>query len=597
MIFYIVLVTILILNVTINARVIDTNIDTDNAIVSKTLINTEKITPIPQIQIITAKPITKVTEKVIVPTTSIDIIPTGIIDMPIPYVEKDCANGQGVVVNQKMSCEEQHGVFLSKFYPYPDCYSDFVCFLPPKGNEEIILSICIYIKGYQYCKSDITNIESCKPGSDTYDFRVCAKESSKLFENFKYDENPPLPTLFRPIPVTAPSVKPTTTTSAPTTLSSTSIEIIIPTEEPQPMPMPMPIKECALGKGVVMMQLIECNQRNGRFYKKFHPYPECYSDFVCFVPPEVSVSIENPTVTLVEKPKDMDLTSCILIDGAAYCSADITNVASCRIDRDTYNFKQCILDSKSIFSDFTYSPILPIMTHPVRPTLTSLPVIKPSPTEVIISTSAINESSLISMIEEPTELPIDPEDCLDGAGEVMMYYFECQEKYGLFLENFHPYPECYTDFVCFLPPTSNEEISLSTCIYSNGRQYCKSDITSSIDACEYGSEAYDFRACAKESSQIFKDFKYDVNPPLPTPFRPITSIPVTSSPIASITITKTSIVPIVNPFETKPITKVTTSSTTLPSITTTTTTVMKKLMKNLKVVGYLPLISIIIKIR
>ena len=145
-----------------------------------------------------------------------------------------------------------------------------------------------------------------------------------------------------------PPIKPTIITIKPT---------IIPTIKPtltiKPTILPT-IKPCPLGKGLVREQRLQCSKLNGKFYSKFHPYPDCYTDYVCFV-------------GKMESGQRL-IKDCILIDKKFYCSAYISSIECCRPKSKSYNFNQCVKEASKIFSDFRYSKglvVSEIKEHPV----------------------------------------------------------------------------------------------------------------------------------------------------------------------------------------------------------------------------------------
>jgi len=476
--------------------------------------------PYTPVSMSTTLPIMK-TESPITTTTMIDKI----ISTPI----EECPSDKDEIKNKSIECKNKYGKFYEYFHPYPDCYSDYVCFLPPVNLTKE--TVCIYINEKQYCLSDITTIDSCKIESTDYDLLTCAKESKKIFSDLKYKDTPPLPTPFRPIiATTIPVIK---TTSITTTTVTTHDNIIPATT------IPVMMRECPLGKGVVMNQLIDCEKMNGKFYKKFHPYPECYSDYVCFIP---------------AVDEDPESSTCIYIDGKQYCQADISNVKSCKADNK--DVVPCAKECKSIFDDFSFEynvfipkPYTPVSMSTIQ-SLTISPITKP--------------------IVEPTAIP-SIRECKNGAGEVTLQYIECTKKNGKFYRKFHQYPDCYSDFVCFIPDLSDLLPSLLTkCIYIDNLVYCTADI-SNIMYCKIGSQNYDFKKCVEESSRLFSDFVYK-------PILPATTPTVVTKPI---TITKTSIKPsltinsttqiIIKPTV-MPLTRVTTPVTTNSIKTATTVT-------------------------
>ncbi|ORY84560.1 hypothetical protein LY90DRAFT_697139 [Neocallimastix californiae] len=422
----------------------------------------------------------------------------------------------------------------------------------------------------------------------------------------------------------------------------------------EPIPVTAMVRpECPLGKGVVMNQLIDCNKTGGKFYRKFHPYPECYSDFVCFIPDDTNMQ---------------NSSFCITIDDNVYCSADITNIDSCRFGKPNYDFKQCVKDANKIFSDFSYSTFNPIIaskktmtipkitasiinTKPIpisliktKPILTSIiktkpipisliktkPILtsiiktkpfpisliktkpisisiiktKPVPTSIIktkpitisiiktkpVPTSIIKTkpipTSLIKTKPIPTNivtnLPISKIRtsitttassikstpipvttttlCPLGKGVVRSQLLECNKIHGKFYQNFHSYPECYTDFVCFIPQreaaikpivtdnyeirnepiktigTSNVKQNKSSCIIIENVTYCSADITN-IESCKKGMSSYNFNSCVKEASKLFPDFHYiEIDNDIPIKTIPIRTIPIRTIPIRTIPI-------------------------------------------------------------
>jgi len=428
---------------------------------------------------ITKQPITTTTTVIIEKITKI-INPTGI-PLPSPSPITTCKIGAGEVTHLRIECEKRYGAFYKKFHPFPECYSDFLCLLPPENTKEISSS-CINILGVQLCKSDITNVKYCNPDSETYDFEACVKEAEKLFGNLNYLTNPPV----RPYETINVEPIPTTTDEF------TSIDI--PTETPL-------IEECLIGAGEVTHLRFECENRYGAFYKKFHPFPECYSDFLCLLPPENTKEISS---------------SCINILGVQLCKSDITNVKYCSPDSETYDFEACVKEAEKLFGNLNY-----LTNPPVRPYETIN--VEPIPTT----------TDEFTPIDIPTETPL-VEECLIGAGEVTHLRFECENRYGKFYKKFHPFPECYSDFVCFLIPDEEEEIN-SSCIFISNQQYCKTDITN-LTYCDPESKNYDFKACVEETEKLFGDFKYKTNAPSPTPFRTVPTVKPTLTITESISI-------------------------------------------------------------
>ncbi|OUM60245.1 hypothetical protein PIROE2DRAFT_14064 [Piromyces sp. E2] len=453
----------------------------------------------------TTLPVVKPSTTNVIITTSINKINiTNIPVVPVTAIPKpvtECPLGKGVVMNQLIDCEKMHGRFYKKFHPYPECFSDFVCFLSPQGTLTP-LSVCIYIQGRQYCQADITNIDVCRPKSANYDLLACANASKKIFSDLKYDENPPLPTPFRPY---TPIIKASTTT---TTTTTTKTEIFIPQTT-----MPVKQSECALGKGVVTDQLIDCEKRNGRFFKKFHPYPECYSDYVCFLP------------TVKEDPES---STCVYIEGKQYCQADITNIDMCSAKNTEKDVVPCAKICKGIFNDFSFDYNI-FIPKPYTAMLmsTTLPMVKPS-------TTASPPTTTTTFINDMNKL-INSKDCLNETGKITHPSIECAKKDGKFYQKFHPYSDCYSDYVCFIPDLSDLLPSLLTkCIYIDNLVYCTAEM-STIKYCKIGSQYYDFKKCVEESARLFGDFTY--KPILPA----TTTVP--SFVTKPVIITKTSLKP------------------------------------------------------
>jgi len=304
----------------------------------------------------------------------------------------------------------------------------------------------------------------------------------------------------------------TITSSIPTETIPDDPTTIISTDTVTEFPSPSPITECLIGQDEVTHLQFECEERYGIFYKKFHPFPDCYSDFVCLLPPKQTEEINS---------------SCIYISGYQYCKSDISNLSYCSSDSKNYDFKACVEKAKELFRDFKYNSNPPLPT-PFHTILTETIPDDPTLITTIISTDTV--------IEFPSPSPSPITECLIGQGEVTHLQFECEELYGLFYKNFHPFPDCYSDFVCLLPPKNTKEIN-SSCIYISGYQYCKADI-SNLSYCSLDSKNYDFKACVEKAKELFRDFKYNSNPPLPTPFR---TIPMTTTTTTTSTITTTSI--------------------------------------------------------
>ncbi|OUM60246.1 hypothetical protein PIROE2DRAFT_14065 [Piromyces sp. E2] len=278
-----------------------------------------------------------------------------------------------------------------------------------------------------------------------------------------------------------------------------------------------PHVECPLGKGVVMNQYIECERRNGRFYKKFHPYPDCYSDYVCFIP-------------TIFYDGDQAPSSCIYIDGKPYCQADISNIKSCRVRVAGYNFKQCVIESSEIFSDFVYEthpPVTTTTTRKIRPTIIKSEVLTAVPNPTVYP---------VLPIIDPT--PIVRKECLLGQGVVATQFFQCERKGGKFYKKFHGYPECYSDYVCFIPSStiiSNANI-ISNCIIIDGDVYCSAEITN-IKYCESDTDDYNFNKCVKAASEIFSDFIYQKVPPFNPTILP--TIPIKPTILPTLTLKPT----------------------------------------------------------
>ncbi|ORX64884.1 hypothetical protein BCR32DRAFT_330478 [Anaeromyces robustus] len=580
--------------------------------------------------------------------------------IPLPTVmpRPECPLGKGVVMNQLIDCNNQNGKFYRKFHPYPECYSDYVCFLPA---NDLISNLCIRIDGKIYCSASISNIGSCKYGTKSYNFKRCIQQASEIFPDFVYNSvlpitikptifptikptinptiikptikptinptiikptikptinptiikptikptinptiikptikptinptiikptikptiNPTIirptinPTIIRPTidpTIIKPTIKPTINptiikpTIKPTinptiirpTINPTIIRptidptikptIIRPTIDPTVKPtiirptvkptiirptvkptiirptvtkLPMEIEtevklatprslvarsyqpisvtaiplptdipeeaiqkdnpkpECALGLGVVATQYFECTKKNGIFFRKFHPYPECYSDYVCFLPTP-GVYINQP---------------CISINGNVYCSADISNIRYCKYGSKSYDFKKCVEASK-IFPGFIYKV--------VKPTTTIIPITKPKTTTTLVPITKPKTTTTTTLKSIFTVKPL----CPDGAGEVMNQYIECNNSGGKFYHKFYPYPDCYSDFVCFLPA---KDIQTNRCIKIDGELYCSANITN-IGYCRYGSKSYNFRSCIKKASELFPEFRYE----------------------------------------------------------------------------------------
>ncbi|OUM60247.1 hypothetical protein PIROE2DRAFT_14066 [Piromyces sp. E2] len=150
----------------------------------------------------------------------------------------------------------------------------------------------------------------------------------------------------------------------------------------------LPIKKCPLGKGVVREQLLQCNKLNGKFYSKFHPYPDCYSDYVCFLP-------DNGTKKIIA------LKNCINIEDKIYCSADISNIRYCRPELRSYDFKQCVSEASKLFPNFTYRPVIrpTIMPPPLRTT------IMPPPPRTIIKPTILPPPPKTTIIKPPIIRP------------------------------------------------------------------------------------------------------------------------------------------------------------------------------------------------
>jgi len=111
---------------------------------------------------------------------------------------------------------------------------------------------------------------------------------------------------------------------------------------------------CPDGSGDVSNQLNQCNQLNGKFYSKYHPYPSCYSDYVCF----------NNKLKGIKKV----MNNAISIDGKIYTSADISSIEYCSPKSRLYNFNKCVTEAKKLFSDFHYEfPFLERFTETYNP--------------------------------------------------------------------------------------------------------------------------------------------------------------------------------------------------------------------------------------
>jgi len=415
---------------------------------------------------------------------------------------KSCFIGDTIIIDQRLHCYNRNGKFYSIYHEFPDCYTDYVCFIPAEDSiatnidvpdyKESETPFCIIIEGNRYCSADISNINTCNFNNKEYDFETCVQKTNKIFSTFNYTIDKSTLTHLTRI-----TKQPITTTT--TVIIEKITKIINPTGIP--LPSPSPITTCKIGAGEVTHLRIECEKRYGAFYKKFHPFPECYSDFLCLLPPENTKEISS---------------SCINILGVQLCKSDITNVKYCNPDSETYDFEACVKEAEKLFGNLNY-----LTNPPVRPYETIN--VEPIPTT----------TDEFTPIDIPTETPL-VEECLIGAGEVTHLRFECENRYGKFYKKFHPFPECYSDFVCFLIPDEEEEIN-SSCIFISNQQYCKTDITN-LTYCDPESKNYDFKACVEETEKLFGDFKYKTNAPSPTPFRTVPTVKPTLTITESISI-------------------------------------------------------------
>jgi len=160
-------------------------------------------------------------------------------------------------------------------------------------------------------------------------------------------------------------------------VNSKVVSLTEPTSEPSSEPTELPYDEyenrCLEGVDETLL-IIECEEnRNGKFYEKFHPYPECRFDTVCFLPPE--------------KPEEIH-SSCIYISGKQYCKTDIHGIDACNPDNDDYDFKTCVEEAKKYFEDFEYeiesSAPTPTPVSTISSETTTIPTTTKTPKKCIV---------------------------------------------------------------------------------------------------------------------------------------------------------------------------------------------------------------------
>jgi len=331
----------------------------------------------------------------------------------VKVLPNNCNLGDTIIIDQRIHCINRNGKFFNLYHEFPDCYTDYVCFIPAEDSittnivsdyKESETPFCINIEGNRYCSADISSIKICNFKNKEYDFETCVQEASKIFSTFNYTIDKPA--LIHLTLITKQPTATTTTTTTTTTIIDKITAIINPTGISIPLPSPSPITTCKIGAGEVTHLRIECEKRYGAFYKKFHPFPECFSDFVCLLPPEKTEEISS---------------SCINILGSQFCKSDITNLSYCSPNSASYNFKACVEEAKKLFGD---------LNHAENPPLLS---VLPYETTNIEPISTTTENTITS-IEIPTETPTVME-CLIGAGEVTHLRFECEKRYGHFIKN------------------------------------------------------------------------------------------------------------------------------------------------------------------
>jgi len=457
-------------------------------------------TPFRPITMTTTLPVAKTTTTATTTIKNVEVTNILIPATTMPVQKSECFLGKGDVTNQLIDCEKLNGRFFKKFHPYPECYSDYVCFLPAeKENPES--STCVYIDKKQYCQADITNIDMCKPENTKNDVVPCAKRSKEILDDFSFEYNIFIPKPYTPISMstTLPVVKTTTED--------------IPTKTPD-VDDKNKMEECPVDEIDIKSLSIECQKQYGKFYELFHPYPDCYTDYVCFLPP----------ITLT---KD---SVCIYINERQYCRSDITNIDSCRMGTANYDLLVCAKESKKIFKDLKYkdTPPLPTPFRPITITKTSIkpiltlnpitkPIIEPTvmpitkiTTTTTITTNVVKTTTAISSsvpIPEPTIKPMTQGRCLLGEGDTMLQYIDCTQLNGKFYSKGHGYPDCYADFICFIPKLDSADIDLSNCINIDDQTYCSVEVTN-VKYCNKKKNNYDFKKCVEEASGIFEKFSF-----------------------------------------------------------------------------------------
>ncbi|KAL6631936.1 hypothetical protein U3516DRAFT_532614, partial [Neocallimastix sp. 'constans'] len=254
---------------------------------------------------------------------------------------------------------------------------------------------------------------------------------------------------------------------------------------------------CPLGKGVVRSQLLDCNKIHGKFYQNFHSYPECYTDFICFIPqreaaikPIVTNNYEirnEPIKTIGISNVKQNKSSCIIIENVTYRSADITNIESCKKGMSSYNFNSCVKEASKLFPDFHYIEIdndisiktIPIKTIPIKMIpIKTIPVItkKTITTSIktISSPSPISNISKIlkttTSIDKPEPLPTIIQHICPPTGALGLFASQCDRDHGIFYYKEYGYPECTLKYACFSPMEDNNDSR--DCILHDRMKYC-----------------------------------------------------------------------------------------------------------------------------
>ena len=265
-------------------------------------------------------------------------------------------------------------------------------------------------------------------------------------------------------------------------------------------------------------QLLDCNKIHGKFYQNFHSYPECYTDFICFIPqreaaikPIVTNNYEirnEPIKTIGISNVKQNKSSCIIIENVTYRSADITNIESCKKGMSSYNFNSCVKEASKLFPDFHYIEIdndisiktIPIKTIPIKMIpIKTIPVItkKTITTSIktISSPSPISNISKIlkttTSIDKPEPLPTIIQHICPPTGALGLFASQCDRDHGIFYYKEYGYPECTLKYACFSPMEDNNDSR--DCILHDGMKYCT--ISSNIPECQLNTDLYNFKEC------------------------------------------------------------------------------------------------------